>query len=118
VQRHERVAGVGPGGAFQQVAGQFLPVEIDLDPGSGHGFGVEGGRHAVIEWPVQVWQRGFDQHPRHRQLCGKGGPRRFRGGGGKALEQGQLLGLAGRAAGRTGTHGSHLPLGSFGNNTG
>ncbi len=111
MQRHEGVAGVGPGRALQQVSGQFLSVELDLDPDSGQGFGVEGGGHAVVERPVQVWQRGFDQHPRHRQVRGKGGPGRFRGGGGKALEQGQLLGFAGRAAGRIGTHGSHLPSG-------
>ncbi len=115
VQRHQGVAGVGSGGAVQQVSGQFLPVEFDHDPDSGHGVGVEGGGDAVVERPVQVGQRGLDQHPRHRQVGRKGGAGRFRGGGGKTLEQGQLLGFTGRAAGRIGTHGSHLPPDCFDN---
>ena len=101
------------GRAVQQVSGQFLAVELDLDPDSGHGVGVEGGGDAVVERPVQVGQGGFDQHPGHRQVGRKGGAGRFRGGGGKALEQGQLLGFTGHAAGRIGTHGSHLPQDRF-----
>ena len=62
------------GGALQEVSGQFLAVELDLDPDAGLGRGVEGGGHAVVEGPVQVRQRGLDQHPGHRQVGGQGGP--------------------------------------------
>ena len=110
---HEGVAGVGCGRTFQKVTRQLLAVELDLDPDARPGLGVEGGGHAVVERPVQVRQRGFDQHPGHRQVRGQGRPGRLRGGGGKALEQGKLLGFAVHATGRIGTHGWHLPSGSL-----
>ena len=66
MQRHQGMAGIGFLGPLQDVAAQFLAVELHLDPDAGQRRFIEFRGHAVIERPVQVRQGRFDKHPRHR----------------------------------------------------
>ena len=54
MQRDQRVSGVGFRGPLQEVSRQFLAVESDLDADAGLSVGVERGRDAVVEGPVEM----------------------------------------------------------------
>ncbi|GAA3242001.1 hypothetical protein GCM10010532_083300 [Dactylosporangium siamense] len=72
----------GLGDPFQEVPVDELAGEAHLHPYAGPGGGVGGGRHEVVERPVEVWQGHVDADPRDRQVRGGlAGWGRLRGAG-------------------------------------
>ena len=88
VERHENVPGVGFSYPVQDVAAEFLSVELDLDAHTRLRGVVERRGHAVVKGPVQVRQRGLDEHPGNRQPgCEGGSAGRLRTARREPLEQ-------------------------------